>query len=149
MNHCSTRPERRFLVLSAGVLLAGAAPAPLGWAQHVSAPMSFDIKAGPLDQALKAYAERLHSQMLYDARLVAGRQVRALKGRYTANEALQRLLTGTDLQADAPSANTIVLHPRASAAPDPGPLAAAPKPPTDVADLSPPGVEAPRLSVGG
>ena len=43
--------------------------------------MTFDIEAGPLDRALKAYAERLHSQMLYDARLVAGRRVPALRAR--------------------------------------------------------------------
>ena len=110
--------------------------------------MTFDIEGGPLDQALKAYAERLHSQMLYDARLVAGRRTAALRGRYTANEALQRLLAGTDLQADAPSANTIVLRPRASAATDPSPATAAPPPPADVAPLSPPGVESPQPSAG-
>ena len=47
--------------------------------------MAFDIKAGSLDQALKAYAERLHSQMLYDARLVAGLRTPALRGSYTAS----------------------------------------------------------------
>ena len=135
-------------MLSAGVLLSAASPTPFAWAQLPSAPMTFDIKAGPLDQALKAYAERLHSQMLYDARLVAGRQTPGLKGRYAAKEALQRLLAGTDLQSDAPSANTIVLHSRASATSDPKPQAVTPRPPTDVAQLSPPGVESP-LSAGG
>ena len=147
MNRCDTRRKRRLALLSAAALLSGLATAAL--AQPASAPMAFDIKAGPLDQALKAYAERLHSQMLYDARLVAGLRAPALRGSYTARQALQRLLAGTDLQADAPMANTIVLRPRASAARDLSPQSAAAGPPTDVAHLSSPGVESPRSSAGG
>ncbi len=63
--------------------------------------MTFDIEPGPLDQALKSYAERLHGQMLYDARLVAGRQTPGVKGQYTAKAALQgggsRFVTQTAL----------------------------------------------------
>ncbi len=136
-------------MLGAGALLSSVAPAPFAWAQPTSAPMAFNIKAGPLDQALRVYAERLHSQMLYDARLVAGLKAPALRGRYTAKEALQRLLAGTGLQADAPAAGTIVLRPRTAAASAPSSRTAGPGPPTDVAQLSAPGVEAPRLSSGG
>ncbi len=149
MNRRHTRRKPCLALLSAGALLSSVAPAPIAWAQPASAPMAFDIKAGPLDQALKAYAERLHSQMLYDARLVAGLRAPALRGSYTAREALQRLLAGTGLQADAPTANTIVLRPRASAARDSSPQTVAAAPPTDVAQLSPPDAETPLPSSGG
>ena len=149
MIRCHTRRKHRLAVLSAGFLLSGAAPAALAWAQSASAPMTFDIRAGPLDQALKAYAARLHSQMLYDARLVAGLRAPALKGSYTAKEALQRLLAGTGLQADAPTPDTIVLRPRVAAAAALKPQALARRPPDDVAQLSPSGVESPHASAGG
>ena len=148
MNCCCTGSKLRLLLLTTGALLSVVSHAPFALAQPSSAMMTFDIEPGPLDQALKSYAERLHGQMLYDARLVAGRQTLGVKGQYTAKAALQRLLAGTDIQADAPTANTIVLRPREAAVTATRPQAAAPSPRSASTRLSRPGVESPHLSAG-
>jgi iron complex outermembrane recepter protein len=122
MNRVRVRGRRRRLWLSASAVAALWPIASPAVAQVDAAEVSFDIHAGPLDQALKVFARETHAQMLYDARLVAGRRVSAVKGRYTPRAALARLLAGTDLQADSPTANTIVLRPRPSSRPPEEPI---------------------------
>jgi len=55
-------------------------------------PVPFAIGALPLDEALKAYGRITGRQLLYTAELVAGRTAAPLQGRYSADEALRRLL---------------------------------------------------------
>lgn len=77
----------------------------------VAAPLvAFDIKAGSLDAALEAYAAQSGRQLLYSPALVAGRSTPALRGRYTADQALARLLAGTTIAVRSVRPGVIVLE---------------------------------------
>jgi Secretin and TonB N terminus short domain len=60
--------------------------------------IAFDIPAQNLSAALKQLANQSHLQMLYDGPTVQGKHSVALKGRYTSQQALQKLLDGTGLR---------------------------------------------------
>jgi secretin/TonB-like protein len=61
------------------------------------AEVEFDVPAQSLDGALEAYMQVTGLQVLYQSALTAGRFSTALKGRFTAPQALTRLLAGTRL----------------------------------------------------
>jgi outer membrane receptor protein involved in Fe transport len=90
-------------LLAAFALGSAAIAAPAG--------VAFDVHAGSLDSALLAYARQAHRQVLYDAALVAGHSSPGLKGRFTQDEALSRLLAGTGVIVDHAGPNVIVLKP--------------------------------------
>lgn len=105
----SYAPQAFLLALCASAAPAAALAAP--------AQITFDIGAGPLDQALVSYSRQSGRQLLYSASLVSGRNAPAVKGRLTADEALKRLIAGSDLVIDRTTRGSIVL--RAKAAPYP------------------------------
>jgi iron complex outermembrane receptor protein len=84
-------------------------------AAAIAAPagVAFDIPAGSLNGALLKYAEQAHRQMFYDANLVAGRSTPGLKGEFTQDDALARLLAGSGIAFDHPRPGVIVLKPAA------------------------------------
>lgn len=101
----SGRRTRRMAVLGA---LAG-----LGF--HTAAladqsPIRFDIPAQPLSSALDALRTQSNIQILYSADLIGNRSAPALKGEFSAQEALERLLKGTglDVRAGGPGGFAIV-----------------------------------------
>ena len=60
--------------------------------------LEFDLPAQPLDAALTDFVEQANLRLLYDASLTPGeRQAPALKGDYSVDEGLQRLLQGSGL----------------------------------------------------
>ena len=67
---------------------------PLEQAQS-AAPRAYDIPGGPLAAALNRFADESGLQMIYDAALASGLQTQGIQGRYTAEQALRLLLTGT------------------------------------------------------
>lgn len=85
------------------VFLAGVLPVPYACAQAVDTAardtVSFDISAGPLDQALAQFGRRTGTLISYDASLATGRSTRGLRGDYTVAHGLAQLLSGTGLQA--------------------------------------------------
>lgn len=85
---------KRSYFLGAIAAIAVVAPGP---ACSASAVQEFHIAAGPLDEALAAYARITRRQLLYTSALVAGRTARALIGRFSDDEALERLLRGTGI----------------------------------------------------
>ena len=85
---------------------------------------SFRIPAGPLGQALTAYGVQADRQLLFTSDLVAGLSSPGLRGRYTPEAGLDRLLAGTGLSWSESRPGVIVL--RRSA---PGRAAAAPPEP--------------------
>lgn len=98
--------RRRFLASSVWVLAATAAlPA-------AAAPdaVPVDVAAGTLDSALTSLATQTRQQVLYTANLVANRRAPALKGAYTPDEALNRLLAGSGIVAKRTGPNVIVLQ---------------------------------------
>ena len=76
--------------------------------------LEIDLPAQPLGQALNALAQKTGTPIAAPAALVAGKQAPAVKGRYTPQEALGRLLVGSGLQARRKGAGFVV-QPRASA----------------------------------
>src|SRR6185312_11429509 len=59
-----------------------------------------DIPAQPLGSALRAFGVETDSQVMFSKELVEGRTNRAVKGNYSAAEALDELLKGTTLRAE-------------------------------------------------
>jgi hypothetical protein len=78
----------------------------------------FDIDPMPLAQALEQFAAASGRSALFPGTLIAGRQAAAVHGRYTAAQALGRLLAGTGLQVEEIQSGTLaalVLKPAESA----------------------------------
>jgi outer membrane receptor protein involved in Fe transport len=71
--------------------------APAGAADAQESTYRFDISAQNLNDALQAVAFASQHKLFYSSRLVDGRESPALKGEYTAEEAVGKLLTGTGL----------------------------------------------------
>lgn len=86
-------------------------------------PVVVDVPAGSLDSALTTLAGQTGQQVLYTAELVAGRKAPALRGDFTAEEALRRVLAGSGIVAKRTGPNVLVLQ---AAPSDPAPVPAAP-----------------------
>ncbi|VCU68323.1 Hemin receptor precursor [Pigmentiphaga humi] len=103
--------------LAVGLALAAMAPlhaqtqreASPGNAQ-TQAAQTYAIAAGPLDQALTAFAVRAGVAFSFDAALVAGRMTPGLNGRYTVFQGFDRLLAGTGLEAVQRKAGSYALQ---------------------------------------
>ncbi|MHA7818868.1 MAG: TonB-dependent receptor [Erythrobacter sp.] len=70
----------------------------------------YDIPAQPLESALNSFAETSSADLLYSSILVAEKRSTGVRGRYTAAEALRRLLNGTGLAATQVSENVFSLR---------------------------------------
>jgi outer membrane receptor for ferric coprogen and ferric-rhodotorulic acid len=97
----NTALRQALLVLALGGL-AGAA-VPTAFAAEASsldaaALRAYDIPAGPLGRTLAAFAVHSGIALSFDPALTEGRTGPALSGRYTAREAVTRLLAGSGLQ---------------------------------------------------
>lgn len=62
--------------------------------QEATQTVAFDIRAGTLDTALIAFATQSGRNLVYSPSLVAGRQSEGLRGPFTPEAALERLLAG-------------------------------------------------------
>lgn len=74
-----------------------------------SATRSYSIPAGPLGSALTAFGEASGLRLLVGSDLLAGRTSTAVSGRLSAEQALQRLLTGTGLVYRFTEGNTVTV----------------------------------------
>lgn len=102
-------------------LLASSALASAAAAQQRT--YAFDLQAEPVAEALRDYGKTADRQLIFAPDLVRGRQAHAVQGRYSADQALDLLLSGTDLTWRRAPAGGIMIVRRA--APDPQPAAAA------------------------
>lgn len=100
--------------LSLSLLAAGLLSSSLAVAES---PRAFDVPAAPLEQALNALARQANAQILFASDLTSGKQAPALKGRYTLEQALQRLLGNSGLVVEARGEQTFVVVPGTVAAP--------------------------------
>ena len=82
------------------------APATLAQAAQ-SAPLTIDIPAQPLSEALAAFARQTSLQLLYVSGLVANKRSHAVSAGLSANETLGRLLKGTGLRFEYLTPDTI------------------------------------------
>lgn len=76
------------------------------------APIEFHIPAQQLANALQAYGERTGVQVLYESNSATGRTSTAVEGSLTPEDALNRLLTGTDLKVQYIRRDAITLASR-------------------------------------
>ncbi|MBD0306521.1 MAG: TonB-dependent receptor plug domain-containing protein, partial [Nitrospiraceae bacterium] len=81
-------------------------------AQAQDEVMDLDIPGQALSSALKTFADQADLQLLYESEVVEGRQTTGVMGRFTSQEALRRLLsgTGTGLIYSFTDANTVTLQ---------------------------------------
>ncbi|KJE33845.1 hypothetical protein UF64_19375 [Thalassospira sp. HJ] len=70
----------------------------------------FDIPAQPLPQALTAFSDVTGIQILYTEQSIYGHDAPALAGEYSADEALDALLSGSDVDFSYTSGNSITLR---------------------------------------
>src|SRR5690242_21807006 len=62
--------------------------------------LHFDLTSQSLAQALRSYGQISGQEIIYTRELVDGKTVSALKGDYTAQDALEHLLAGTGLTVE-------------------------------------------------
>lgn len=73
-----------------------------------SAPVSFNIEAKPLGQALSEWALQTRMQLIVQPALVAGKTAPAISGNLRPQQALNQLLTGSGLTARIDGAAVII-----------------------------------------
>ncbi|WP_454673228.1 STN domain-containing protein [Achromobacter pestifer] len=113
------------MLATLAISAAAALPTPSA-AELASAPAyTFDWPRQPLHNALQQYSRLTGDSVLYDTGQTAGKTAPALAGRYTARQALTRLLAGTDLQARYTAPNALMLMPEARTPPAPAQPASA------------------------
>jgi outer membrane receptor protein involved in Fe transport len=83
-------------------------------AHAAAAKVAFNIEAGALDHALQTFAAQSNLQLIYNAQTVQGRAAPALKGVFAPQDALDRLLSGSDIQVTTTQPGVFVLKPRVS-----------------------------------
>ncbi|HEY5809740.1 MAG TPA: TonB-dependent receptor [Povalibacter sp.] len=86
-----------------GALIAITATA----AEAPATTLDFDIPAQPVATALRVYAEKTGEQIVFFSEVGAGRQSASVEGRFTSDEALQKLLNNTGLKARRINSRTI------------------------------------------
>ncbi|MFT4954862.1 MAG: iron complex outermembrane receptor protein [Brevundimonas sp.] len=91
--------------LAPGAFTLAAVPAAAQTAQA-----ELNLPAGSLDSALRALAAQSGERLLFDPSAVEGFTVPALRGRMSTDEALRRLLTGSELIAERTGRNVLVVR---------------------------------------
>jgi len=105
--------HRFILVIAAWVVT------PLAWAQML---YQFDLPAQPLADSLRAIAAKSGTNILFDPRDVKGLKAAALHEQLAVNDAINRVLVGTQLETESTAPATIIIRPiingRAAIKPD-------------------------------
>lgn len=83
--------------------------------------VNVDLPAAPLGEAINALAQQSSVQIIFASDLGAGRNVPAVKGRFTPEEALQTLLKDSGLQVQAKDERTFVIVAQGAPASSPAP----------------------------
>ncbi len=103
-------------LIAAGAALAASAAAA---AEDAAREYPFDWPRQPLHNALQQYSQLTGDSVLYDSAQTAGQTAPAIAGRYTARDALARLLSDTELQARYTAPRALMLMPRVRTPPAP------------------------------
>jgi iron complex outermembrane receptor protein/outer membrane receptor for ferric coprogen and ferric-rhodotorulic acid len=99
---------RAMPAMVAGALAALAWPAAVH-AQPQASQVDFSIPAQPLEHALRMFSEQSRHQVLFDEAVVAGKRSPAVNGRYTPREALDQLLSGSNVRVNSARPNVYTL----------------------------------------
>ncbi|ALM86108.1 TonB-dependent siderophore receptor [Bordetella sp. N] len=101
-------PRSRALAAMAAATLVGT---PACYAQAQTAVQDFDLPAAPLADTLAQLARSSGRMVSVDPALVAGRRTEAVRGRYSAEQALRLALGGTGLELVVTANGTLSLRP--------------------------------------
>lgn len=108
MNTRLSRSRRLHLpLLLTGLLLSS---------QVHSQSLQLDLPAASLEQSLNSLARQAGVEILYASELARGKSAPALKGRFSAREALQHLLQGSGLRVRVQADDSLILVPQAAPA---------------------------------
>ncbi len=100
----------RALVVAASFLLAMENPTAAQQAD-LGGELEFDIPSQPLASALKAYSVTTRLELFYESTLTDGRRSSPLRGAFTPEAALRRLLAGTAFTVASFGRGTITILP--------------------------------------
>jgi outer membrane receptor protein involved in Fe transport len=106
----------RIVALCSTALLA-AAP---GLALAQTGPTALQIERSDLGQALTQLARQSGQQLIFSPALVRGKRAPALRGAYTTDQALQRLLAGSNLTYQRTAGGALLIEASAPARPASG-----------------------------
>src|SRR5712675_2020096 len=104
MRSWASRASSLAVVCALGVLSSAVA-------QTADRSFHFDITNQSLSQALRSFAHVCGQEVVFTEDMVAGQAI-SLKGEYTAQAALNRLLQGTDLVAERSTSGAIMIRRR-------------------------------------
>lgn len=94
-----TRLNPASLALAVSLATSGTlALLPIHAAQAAEARLGFDIASGPLEQTLRQIARQSGRVIAADPALLQGKQSAAVRGDFSAEEAVRQALSGTNLQ---------------------------------------------------
>jgi len=74
-----------------------------------SAQFNFNLDRMPLHDALQQYSSLTARSVIYDSSRIAGRYSSALRGSYTPDEALRRMIAGSGMQVSYATARAVSL----------------------------------------
>src|ERR1700731_3589127 len=100
---------RRRFAISIFAVLAAAATFTFADVQARSISYDLNIPSEDLTAALQSFAIASHHKLLYKAELTAGKISRALKGHFTAQEAMEALLSGTGLSYEITGSSVVLI----------------------------------------
>jgi outer membrane receptor protein involved in Fe transport len=104
---------------------------------------SLDIPAQDLGSALRTFARVTRQQVSFDSRLVRGKRSPALRGSYSAHNAIERLLAGSGLRFRQGRSGLLIIERMPAATSVPASLAA----PAPTAPGASPGPEGPPVEI--
>ena len=98
--HCPSQYRPLFLAVALSVAAVAPFTASVAMAASEAQRQSFDIPAGPLARQLNTLAAQTGLLLAADASLTRDRQSQAVRGSYSAEQALVLMLAGTGLVAE-------------------------------------------------
>lgn len=103
---------------AAAALMALAQPVP---AMAQAQQYRLEIPATDLATALRTFAAAANQQVVFDSKTVQGQRSVALSGTYTARQALNQLLSGSNMTVETGRSGVLIIHPARGEgdAPDP------------------------------
>lgn len=103
-----------------GIVVGCLIAAPGAWAETPA--HAFDLPGQPLDDSLQGVAERFDLKIAFYSESTDGFTARPLQGTFTASEAFDELLAGTDLEYVYVVQTTVAVRPRAPNATEERPI---------------------------
>jgi Fe(3+) dicitrate transport protein len=86
---------------------------PLSTPLNIHVPVTIDLPVQPLAESLKQFAKQSDSNIVFDPNLVQGKLAPAVKGNYDSAQALQKLLSGSGLEATTEDTTILIKRERA------------------------------------